>query len=152
VLRALAGYRPNVTGSADTSFRQITTNPATTVNGDSNPRCQRAIEEARAFPRAACAETVRNEIQKSCPVGRRSNVNGIGRRLGRPGAEPEKIERARVQLAKGIGIAETARLTWHRHGSPPQTRDGRGYVIDCGVEQRPANGTAPTWRCLSVGP
>ena len=29
----------------------------------------------------------------------------------RPGGEPEKIERARVQLAKGVGIAKTARLT-----------------------------------------
>jgi len=35
----------------------------------------------------------------------------VRRRLGRPGAEPEKIERARVQLAKGRGIAKTARLT-----------------------------------------
>jgi len=38
VPRALAGYRPSVTGSADTSFRHITTNPATSANGDSNPR------------------------------------------------------------------------------------------------------------------
>ena len=35
----------------------------------------------------------------------------VRRRLGRPGSEPAKIERARVQLAKGIGIAKTARLT-----------------------------------------
>ena len=38
VPRALAGYKPSVTGSADSSFRHITTNPGTTANGDSNPR------------------------------------------------------------------------------------------------------------------
>src|SRR5262249_30220076 len=38
VPRALAGYKPSVTGSADTSFRHITTNPGTSLNGDSNPR------------------------------------------------------------------------------------------------------------------
>jgi hypothetical protein len=27
------------------------------------------------------------------------------------GAEPDKIERARIELAKGVGIAKTARLT-----------------------------------------
>lgn len=32
-------------------------------------------------------------------------------RLGRPGAEPEKIEAARLELAKGTGILKTARLT-----------------------------------------
>ena len=32
------------------------------------------------------------------------------RRRSRPKAEPEKIEHARVQLAKGIGIAKTAGL------------------------------------------
>jgi DNA invertase Pin-like site-specific DNA recombinase len=40
-----------------------------------------------------------------------SKAGVVRRRLGRPGSEPEKIERARVQLAKGIGIAKTARLT-----------------------------------------
>jgi len=38
VPRAQAGYKPSVTGSADTSFRHITTNPGTTANGDTNPR------------------------------------------------------------------------------------------------------------------
>ena len=38
VPRALAGYKPSVTGSADTSFRHITTDPGTAANGDSNPR------------------------------------------------------------------------------------------------------------------
>jgi outer membrane protein len=38
VPRALSGYRPSITGSADTSFRHITTNPGTPANGESNPR------------------------------------------------------------------------------------------------------------------
>jgi outer membrane protein len=38
VPRALSGYRPQVTGSADTSFQQTTTGPPTTANGASNPR------------------------------------------------------------------------------------------------------------------
>src|SRR5262249_9725172 len=38
VPRALAGYKPSVTGSADTSFRHITTDPGSTSNGDANPR------------------------------------------------------------------------------------------------------------------
>jgi outer membrane protein len=38
VPRALSGYRPQVTGSADTSWQRTTTNPASTANGDSNPR------------------------------------------------------------------------------------------------------------------
>jgi DNA invertase Pin-like site-specific DNA recombinase len=40
-----------------------------------------------------------------------SKAGVVRRRLGRPGAEPAKIERARNQLAKGVGIAKTARLT-----------------------------------------
>src|SRR5262245_64352695 len=38
VPRALSGYRPSVTGSADSSYRHVTTNPSTAANGDSNPR------------------------------------------------------------------------------------------------------------------
>jgi hypothetical protein len=38
VPRALSGYRPSITGSADTSYQHVTTNPATFANGDSNPR------------------------------------------------------------------------------------------------------------------
>jgi hypothetical protein len=39
-----------------------------------------------------------------------SKAGKVRRRLGRPGAEPEKIELARQELAKGTGIAKTARL------------------------------------------
>jgi DNA invertase Pin-like site-specific DNA recombinase len=44
--------------------------------------------------------------------GRFTSKAGIVRScLGRPGAEPEKIARARLALAKGIGIGRVARLT-----------------------------------------
>jgi DNA invertase Pin-like site-specific DNA recombinase len=39
-----------------------------------------------------------------------SKVGKVRKRLGRPGSEPEKIERAKVELAKGTGITKTARL------------------------------------------
>jgi len=35
----------------------------------------------------------------------------LRRRLGRPGAEPTQIERARQELANGVGIGKVARLT-----------------------------------------
>jgi hypothetical protein len=35
----------------------------------------------------------------------------VGRRLGRPGAEPKQIARARHELAKGLGIGKVARMT-----------------------------------------
>lgn len=35
----------------------------------------------------------------------------VRRRLGRPGAEPKQIARARAELANGIGIGKVARLT-----------------------------------------
>lgn len=38
VPRALSGYRPSVTGSADSSFRHIATTPGSVASGDSNPR------------------------------------------------------------------------------------------------------------------
>jgi DNA invertase Pin-like site-specific DNA recombinase len=40
-----------------------------------------------------------------------SKAGTVRRRLGRPGAEPEKIAAAKRQLAAGVGIAKTARLT-----------------------------------------
>jgi DNA invertase Pin-like site-specific DNA recombinase len=44
--------------------------------------------------------------------GRFTSKAGIVRsRLGRPGAEPEKIAHARAELAKGVGIGMVARLT-----------------------------------------
>ena len=38
-----------------------------------------------------------------------SKAGKVRRRLGRPGAEPDKIELARQELAKGIGIGKVAR-------------------------------------------
>jgi DNA invertase Pin-like site-specific DNA recombinase len=38
-----------------------------------------------------------------------SKAGRVRRKLGRPGAEPDKIERARLELAKGIGIGKVAR-------------------------------------------
>jgi DNA invertase Pin-like site-specific DNA recombinase len=38
-----------------------------------------------------------------------SKAGNVRRKLGRPGAEPDKIERARRELAKGIGIGKVAR-------------------------------------------
>jgi DNA invertase Pin-like site-specific DNA recombinase len=40
-----------------------------------------------------------------------SKAGVVRRRLGRPGAEPEQMERARLELAKGLGIGKVARLT-----------------------------------------
>ena len=40
-----------------------------------------------------------------------SKAGKVRRRLGRPGAEPHKIDLARHELAKGTGIGKTARLT-----------------------------------------
>jgi DNA invertase Pin-like site-specific DNA recombinase len=38
-----------------------------------------------------------------------SKAGKMRRKLGRPGAEPDKIQRARLELAKGIGIGKVAR-------------------------------------------
>jgi DNA invertase Pin-like site-specific DNA recombinase len=40
-----------------------------------------------------------------------SKAGIVRRNLGRPGAEPDKMERARQELAKGVGIGKVARLT-----------------------------------------
>jgi len=40
-----------------------------------------------------------------------SKAGVVRHNLGRPGAEPEKVERAREELGKGIGIGKVARLT-----------------------------------------
>jgi len=38
VPRALSGYRPSITGSADTNYQNSNTKPPSTANGESNPR------------------------------------------------------------------------------------------------------------------
>lgn len=39
-----------------------------------------------------------------------SKAGVVRRRLGRPGAQPEKLELARQELSKGTGIGKAARL------------------------------------------
>jgi hypothetical protein len=39
-----------------------------------------------------------------------SKAGRVRKRLGRPGSEPEKIERAKAELFKGTGIGKTTRL------------------------------------------
>ena len=52
---------------------------------------------------------IKAKIQRD---GHFTTKGGIVRRhLGRPGAEPTPIERARQELAKGVGIGNVARLT-----------------------------------------
>jgi DNA invertase Pin-like site-specific DNA recombinase len=53
--------------------------------------------------------TIKAKIKRD---GRFTSKAGIVRsRLGRPGAEPDKVARARLELAKGVGIGRVARLT-----------------------------------------
>jgi DNA invertase Pin-like site-specific DNA recombinase len=52
---------------------------------------------------------IRAKIEKDGKFLSKAGV--VRRRLGRPGAEPEKMERARRELIKGAGIGKTARLT-----------------------------------------
>jgi DNA invertase Pin-like site-specific DNA recombinase len=72
----------------------------------------------------ACAEFERSMIRKRVNAGLApikakikrgekftSKAGVVRRNLGRPGAEPEKVERAREELGKGIGIGKVARLT-----------------------------------------
>jgi DNA invertase Pin-like site-specific DNA recombinase len=40
---------------------------------------------------------------------RRSRAGIVRSKLGRPGAEPEKLAKARRELAKGVGIRKVAR-------------------------------------------
>ena len=41
----------------------------------------------------------------------KSKAGRVRKRLGRPGAETHQIEHARRELAKGLGIGKTAKLT-----------------------------------------
>jgi DNA invertase Pin-like site-specific DNA recombinase len=57
----------------------------------------------------AFAEFERSMIQQRVKAGLKRALSQ-GKRLGRPGGEPEKLDLARRELAKGTGIAKTARL------------------------------------------
>jgi DNA invertase Pin-like site-specific DNA recombinase len=68
------------------------------------------------FERSMIRQRVRAGLkvikEKIARDGKFESKRGIVRtKLGRPGAEPDKIERARRELAKGIGIGKVAKLT-----------------------------------------
>jgi DNA invertase Pin-like site-specific DNA recombinase len=57
----------------------------------------------------AFAEFERSLIRQRVHAGLKRAV-AQGKRLGRPGAEPDKMAQARRELAKGIGIGRVARI------------------------------------------
>ena len=52
---------------------------------------------------------IRAKIKRDGHFTTRAGI--VRRRLGRPGAEPKQIARARQELAKGLGIGRVARMT-----------------------------------------
>jgi len=52
---------------------------------------------------------IRAKIERDGHFTTRAGI--VRRRLGRPGAEPKQIARARQELAKGLGIGRVARMT-----------------------------------------
>ena len=59
-----------------------------------------------------------------------SKKGRVRRRLGRSGAEPDKIELARQELAKGIGIGKVAREVGHGVGTVSTGSNGRWGAHD----------------------
>ena len=57
-----------------------------------------------------------------------SKASKVRKRLGRPGAEADKLDRARQELAKGMGICKTARLTGLGTGTVHKLRREMGTV------------------------
>jgi DNA invertase Pin-like site-specific DNA recombinase len=57
----------------------------------------------------AFAEFERSMIRQRVNAGLKRAV-AQDKRLGRPGGEPEKLEKARREFAKGTGILKTAKL------------------------------------------
>jgi hypothetical protein len=54
-------------------------------------------------------KTIKAAIERDGKFTSKAGV--VHRRLGRPGAEPEQMECAPLELAKGLGIGQAARLT-----------------------------------------
>jgi DNA invertase Pin-like site-specific DNA recombinase len=74
-------------------------------------------ERVRAGMGRARAELAKNGKY----IARRS---GIARRsLGRPGAEPEKLEKAKKLLAQGVGILKTAKTVGLGTGTVQKLKD-----------------------------
>jgi DNA invertase Pin-like site-specific DNA recombinase len=57
-----------------------------------------------------------------------SKAGKVRKRLGRPGAEADKLDLARRELAKGMGICKTAKLTGLGTGTVHKLRRGMGAV------------------------
>ena len=57
-----------------------------------------------------------------------SKAGNVRIRLGRPGAEADKLDRAREELAKGTGIIKTAKLTGLGTGTVHKLRREMGTV------------------------
>ena len=57
-----------------------------------------------------------------------SKAGKVRKRLGRPGAEADKLDRARQELAKGTGIIKTAKLTGLGTGTVHKLRREMGTL------------------------
>jgi hypothetical protein len=57
-----------------------------------------------------------------------SKAGKVRKRLGRPGAEADKLDKARQELAKGTGIIKTAKLTGLGTGTVHKLRREMGTV------------------------
>jgi DNA invertase Pin-like site-specific DNA recombinase len=62
-----------------------------------------------------------------------SKAGKVRRKLGRPGAEPDKIQRARLELAKGIGIGKVAREVGLGVGTVHRLKREIGETRDWGI-------------------
>jgi DNA invertase Pin-like site-specific DNA recombinase len=69
-------------------------------------------------PRRAC--------QKSKYIARRSGI--VRRSLGRPGAEPEKLEKVKELLPQGVGILKTAKTVRLGTGTVQKLKDASQYI------------------------
>jgi DNA invertase Pin-like site-specific DNA recombinase len=76
------------------------------------PRCNDCAEFERSMIRQRVKAGLAPIKAKIARGEKFTSKAGIVRRnLGRPGAESEKVKRAREELARGTGIGKTARLT-----------------------------------------
>ena len=66
------------------------------------------------------------ERRPQCHQGNEAGI--VRRRLGRPGAEPKRIARARHELTKGFGIGKVAPMTG-LGTVPPQAQARNGGPI-----------------------
>ena len=57
-----------------------------------------------------------------------SKAGKVRKRLGRPGAEADKLDRAREELAKGTGITKAAKLIGLGTGTVHKLKRGMGAV------------------------